>query len=75
MAVCRVGTAVSWFGIHAPRSSAHSTTTPGMPVARAHDGGLLGALAARASGNPLAAMPCTYDRSNRASDGGRQRLY
>jgi hypothetical protein len=61
--MCRAGTALSWLSLQAPRSPAHSTTTTGTPIACAQDRVLLGATAARASGHPLAAMPCTSDRS------------
>jgi hypothetical protein len=56
--------------VQSPRSPAHSTTPTETPVARADDRVLLGATAARASGNPLAAMPCTSDRSDRGFDEG-----
>jgi hypothetical protein len=63
MVVYGAGTALLWSSLQSPRSPAHSTTPTGTPVARAHDRVLLGATAARASGNPLAAMPCASDRS------------
>jgi hypothetical protein len=71
-AACCASTALSWSSVRTPRSPAHSTTTTGTPVARAHDRGLLGDIAARASGNPLAAMPCTYDRSDCGFEKGKR---